>query len=418
MAHLAVIGAGAAGLFAAGAAARLGHRVTVLEHGPRPGRKLLITGKGRCNLVNDCPPEEFLRHVRRNPRFLYSALAACPPAAVMALFEQRLGVPLKTERGRRVFPVSDRAADVLDALLRWAQDADIRCGAGAAGLLLSGGRCRGVALAGGGELPADGVLVATGGVSYPATGSTGDGYRFAQAAGHKVVPPEPSLVSLVEEGDVARRMAGLSLRNVALTLWEGDKAVFTDQGEMLCTHFGVSGPLVLSASAHIRDMGRYAYRLTVDLKPGLTPEQLEARLLRDFSALAGKNAAHALDKLAPASLRPVLLELWGIDPAKRVNQITKTERRALAALLKAFPIALREKGDLAHAVVTSGGVDVRQVDPKTMESRLCPGLLFAGEVLDVDGYTGGYNLGIAWATAWAAAAHFAGGAGGALQTMM
>ena len=417
MAQLIIVGAGAAGLFAAGAAARAGHRVTLLEQGPRPGRKLLITGKGRCNLVNDCPPAEFLKHVRRNPRFLYSALAACPPAAVIDLFQQRLGVPLKTERGRRVFPVSDRAADVLDALLRWAGDARLLCGARVQQLVLAGGACRGVQLADGRALAADGVLIATGGVSYPVTGSTGDGYRFAVQAGHTIVPPEPSLVSLVEQGRVAKRMTGLSLRNVALTLWESGRAVFTEQGEMLCTHFGVSGPLVLSASAHIRDMGKYSYRLTIDLKPALTPEQLEARIQRDFSAMGGKQAANALDKLAPASMRPVLVDLWGVDPAKKVGQITRVERRQLAQLMKAVPIELKEKGDLAHAVVTSGGVNVKEVDPKTMESRLCPGLYFAGEVLDVDGYTGGYNLGIAWATAWAAAVHFAGGKGGPLGEM-
>ncbi len=405
MAHLLIVGAGAAGLFAAGAALRAGHRVTVLEHMDAPGKKLLITGKGRCNLVNDCEPEEFLRHVRRNPRFLYSALAACPPRLVMDLFQNELGVPLKTERGRRVFPQSDRAADVLAALLRWAQGAQIRCGVQVEGLLLEGGACRGVCLAGGGRISADGVLVATGGVSYPVTGSTGDGYRLARQAGHTVVQPEPSLVSLVEAGDVAKRMMGLSLRNVELTLYEGKKALFREQGEMLCTHFGVSGPLVLSASAHIRDMKKYAYRLSVDLKPALTPEQLEARVQRDFEQLSNRDAANALDKLAPASMRPVLLALWGVDPAKKVNQITRAERRRLVELLKALPIDIREKGDLDHAVVTSGGVCVREVDPKTMQSKLCPGLYFAGEVLDVDGYTGGYNLGIAWATAFSAARH-------------
>ena len=405
MAELVIIGAGAAGLFAAGEALARGHRVTVLEHGDAPGKKLLITGKGRCNLTNDCDPAEFLKHVRRNPRFLYSALAACPPAAVMDLFQNQLGVPLKTERGRRVFPQSDRASDILDALLRRAAGARIVYGADVQSLLLAQGRCVGVQCRDGRRFGAGAVLVATGGVSYPVTGSTGDGYRLAQQAGHTIVPPEPSLVSLVEEGDVCRRMMGLSLRNVALTLWEGEKPRFTDQGELLFTHFGLSGPLVLSASAHIRDMGKYRYRVTIDCKPALSPEQLEARVQRDFALLANKEAAHSLEKLLPASMRPVALALWGVDAHKKVNQITRAERRALVDLLKAFPIALKEKGDLAHAVITSGGVSVREVDPKTMESKRCPGLYFAGEVLDVDGYTGGYNLGIAFATACAAARH-------------
>ncbi len=402
MKNVVVIGAGAAGLFAAGAAARAGCRVSVLEHMDAPGKKLLITGKGRCNLANNCTVDEFLKNVRRNPRFLYSALSACGPARVMEIFEQELGVPLKTERGRRVFPVSDRAGDILDALLRWAGGARILYD-GAKGLLLSNGRCAGVSLQSGGTLRADSVLVATGGASYPATGSTGDGYRFARQAGHTVVPPEPSLVALVERGALCRRMTGLSLRNVALTLYENDKRVFSEQGEMLFTHFGVSGPLALSASAYIRDASQYRCRLSIDLKPALTPETLAKRVDADFAALANKEAAHALTKLLPASMRPVMLDVWGIDAHKRTNQITRPERLRLVELLKSFPIEIAGKGDLAHAVITSGGVCVKEIDPKTMESRLCPGLFFAGEVLDVDAYTGGYNLGIAFATAWAAA---------------
>ena len=406
MADLIVIGAGAAGLFAAGSALRENHRVTVLEHMPSPGRKLLITGKGRCNLANDCTPDEFLKHVRRNPRFLYSALAAMPPRRVMEEFES-LGVALKTERGRRVYPVSDRAQDVLDALVRRASGAQIRTGVQVRGLLIENGRAAGVVTADERELRADAVLVATGGVSYPSTGSTGDGYRLARQAGHTIVPPEPSLVSLVERGGVAKRMQGLSLRNVALTLYEEEKPVFSDQGEMLFTHFGVSGPLVLSASAHLRDVKAHRCRIAIDLKPALDAEKLEARVQRDFAELSGRDASKCLDRLVPASMRPVLLELWGIDTAKKTNQITRAERRALVALLKAFPVEIADKGDLAHAVVTSGGVSVREVDPKTMQSKLCPGLYFAGEVLDLDGYTGGYNLGIAFATAHAAAAHLA-----------
>ncbi len=401
MKHVIIVGAGAAGLFAAGAAVRAGGRVTVLEHKSAPGKKLLITGKGRCNVANNCTAEEFLKHVRRNPRFLYSALSACPPARVMELFERELGVPLKTERGRRVFPQSGRAADILDALLRWAQGAQLVYD-GAEALLLEDGRCAGVRLQSGRVLRADAVLAATGGVSYPATGSTGDGYRFARQVGHTVVPPEPSLVALVERGDVCRRMAGLSRRNVALTLYEGEKVLFCERGEMLFTHFGVSGPLVLSASAYLRDLKKYNYRLAVNLKPALSPEQLDRRICADFAEFSNREAAHCLQRLLPASMRPVMLQLWGVAPQRRVNQITRAERQRLAGLLQAFPIEVAEKGDLAHAVVTSGGVSVKEIDPKTMQSRLCPGLYFAGEVLDVDACTGGYNLGIAFATAWAA----------------
>lgn len=399
-----IIGAGAAGLFAAGSALQKGKSVTILEHKGSPGKKLLITGKGRCNVTNNCDEEEFLKNVRRNPRFLYSAMAACPPAKVMEIFENELNVPLKTERGRRVFPQSDRAADILNALLQRAQGAQIIY-RGAKKLLIEEGRCTGVELENGEKLKAPAVIVATGGVSYPVTGSTGDGYRFAQQAGHTIIPPEPSLVSLVERGSTCKRMMGLSLRNVTLTLWEGKKKRFSEQGEMLFTHFGVSGPLVLSASAHIRDMKKYGYRIEIDLKPALSAEKLDKRVTEDFALLAGKEASHCLVKLLPSSMQPVMLEKWGIEPQRKVNQITREERRRLVELLKAFPIELSGKGDLEHAVVTSGGVCVKEVDPKTMESKLCPGLYFAGEVLDVDAYTGGYNLGIAFATAHAAATH-------------
>ncbi len=402
-----IIGAGAAGLFAAGSALQQGKSVVLLEHKESPGKKLLITGKGRCNVTNNCEPEEFLKNVRRNPRFLYSALAACPPSKVMEIFENELQVPLKTERGGRVFPQSDRAADILNALLRRAQGAQIRY-EGVKQLCLENGRCTGVQLESGQTLSAASVLVATGGVSYPTTGSTGDGYRLAQQAGHKIIPPEPSLVSLVERGGMCKRMMGLSLRNVKLTLWEGNKKRFSEQGEMLFTHFGVSGPLVLSASAHIRDMKKYGYRIEIDLKPALSPEKLDRRVTEDFALMAGREASHCLEKLLPASMQPVVLEKWGVDPQRKVNQITREERRQLVELLKAFPIELSGKGDLAHAVVTSGGVCVKEIDPKTMESKLCSGLYFAGEVLDVDAYTGGYNLGIAFATAHAAATHLHG----------
>lgn len=405
MSHLIVVGAGAAGLTAAGQAARLGCRVTLLEHSGMPGKKILVTGKGRCNVTNDCDGQEFLRHVRTNPRFLYSAIAAFSPADTMAWVES-LGVPLKTERGRRVFPVSDRAEDIRAALCRWAQGAQL-VEADAYSLVLENGRAVGVQTRDGRRFLGDGVLVATGGMSYPSTGSTGDGYRLAKQAGHSLVEPVPSLVSLVAEGGDCRRMMGLALKNVSLTLEENGKPVFCEQGEMLFTHFGISGPLVLSASAWVRDLKKYRYQAVIDLKPALSAEQLYARIGRDFDLLAGKNAANCLQKLVPATMQPVLLERWGVDPELRVNQIDRAARLELVRLLKGFVVPIRERGDLQHAVITAGGVPVKEVNPRTMESKKTPGLYFAGEVLDLDAYTGGYNLQIAFATAMAAARGFA-----------
>ena len=403
MANILIVGAGAAGLMAAGAAVRLGHSVTVLEHTEKPGQKLLITGKGRCNVTNNCDENTFLQNVRTNPRFLYSSLYAFPPAKTMELFEE-LGVPLKTERGRRVFPVSDRAEDIRQALLRYADGAQILYD-GAKKLVIEEGRAVGVVTESGRQLTADAVLVATGGVSYPVTGSTGDGYQLAKQAGHKIVPTVPSLCSLVSPDEDCRAMMGLSLKNVTLTLYRDKKAVFTEMGEMLFTHFGISGPLTLMASSYIKDMQKHAWKAVIDLKPALDEEQLYKRVTNDFALLANKSAQGALVKLLPASMQPVMVKRWGVDPATRANQITKEQKRELVRLVKHWEVPISKRGDLAHAVITAGGVDVKQVDPKTMESKLCPGLYFAGEVLDVDAYTGGYNLQIAWCTAQAFAAN-------------
>lgn len=403
MANILIVGAGAAGLMAAGAAVRLGHSVTVLEHTEKPGQKLLITGKGRCNVTNNCDENTFLQNVRTNPRFLYSSLYAFPPAKTMELFEG-LGVPLKTERGRRVFPVSDRAEDIRQALLRYADGAQILYD-GAEKLVIEEGRAVGVVTESGRQLNADAVLVATGGVSYPVTGSTGDGYQLAKQAGHKIVPTVPSLCSLVSPDEDCRAMMGLSLKNVTLTLYRDKKAVFTEMGEMLFTHFGISGPLTLMASSYIKDMQKHAWKAVIDLKPALDEEQLYKRVTNDFALLANKSAQGALVKLLPASMQPVMVKRWGVDPATRANQITKEQKRELVRLVKHWEVPISKRGDLAHAVITAGGVDVKQVDPKTMESKLCPGLYFAGEVLDVDAYTGGYNLQIAWCTAQAFAAN-------------
>ena len=400
MTDLVIVGGGAAGLMAAGAACARGLSVTVLEHNPKgPGQKLLITGKGRCNVTNDCDVREFLNFVRHNGRFLYSALYAFPPAAAMELFET-LGVPLKTERGRRVFPQSDRAADVLAALRQYAKDAHF-VRADAEKLLLENGACVGV-VADGKPYRAAATLVAAGGISYPATGSDGSGYRLARQAGHTIVDPQPSLCSLVSPDPDCRAMMGLSLRNVALTLLCDGKPLFTEQGEALFTHFGLSGPLVLSASTYIDDLKKHRYVVEFDLKPALDEKALYDRLTRDFAALGGHSAQGALTKLLPASMRPVAVRRWGVDPAVRAAQITKEQKLALVTLCKHWQVPISALGDKEHAVITAGGVSVREVDPKTMQSKLCPGLYFAGEVLDVDARTGGYNLQIAWSTAQAA----------------
>ena len=400
MTDVVIVGGGAAGLMAAGAACARGLSVTVVEHNPKgPGQKLLITGKGRCNVTNDCDVREFLHFVRHNGRFLYSALYAFPPAATMELFET-LGVPLKTERGRRVFPQSDRAADVLAALRQYARDAHF-VRADAEKLLLENGACVGVA-ADGKSYRAAATLVAAGGISYPATGSDGSGYRLARQAGHTIVDPQPSLCSLVSPDPDCRAMMGLSLRNVALTLLCDGRPLFTEQGEALFTHFGLSGPLVLSASTYIDDLKKHRYVVEFDLKPALDEKALYDRLTRDFAALGGHSAQGALARLLPASMRPVAVRRWGVDPAVRAAQITKEQKQALVTLCKHWQVPISALGDKEHAVITAGGVSVKEVDPKTMQSKLCPGLYFAGEVLDVDARTGGYNLQIAWSTAQAA----------------
>ncbi len=395
-----VIGGGPAGMFAAIAAARQGSRVLLLERNDRLGKKLLITGKGRCNVTNDCSVQEALAHIPRNGRFLYSAMTAFPPEQTKAFFEQR-GCPLKTERGNRVFPVSDKSSSILECLQKELrrQNVSLRTGR-AAHIRSEDGRVTGVVTAAGETIPASWVVLATGGLSYPATGSTGDGYALAAELGHTVTPREGSLVPLEAAGTDCPRMQGLSLRNVGVKLLSGKgKLLYQDFGELLFTHFGVSGPTVLSASCHLKGPD---CRLVLDLKPALEESKLDGRILRDLGKYANRAMENALTDLLPRSMIPVVLDRLDIDPAMQANALTRQQRRALVELLKAFSIPITGKRDVSEAIVTSGGIQVSQVDPRTMGSRLLPGLYFAGEILDCDGYTGGFNLQIAWATGWAA----------------
>lgn len=396
-----VIGGGAAGLMAAGFAARTGAGVTLLERNARPARKILITGKGRCNVTNDCNDiRTLVEAVPANGRFLYSAFSAFMPADTIAFFE-RAGVPLKTERGGRVFPQSDKSYDIADALERFARECGVQIVQGrAVHLRAENGRISGAVTEAGQLYRADAVIVATGGLSYPRTGSTGDGYALAQEAGHTLVPTHPSLSALNVHEGWCSDLQGLSLRNSALKVEDTQKGkvIYTDFGEMLFTHFGVSGPMILSASSHMRQMESGRYRIHIDLKPALDPEQLDRRILRDFEGSKNRNFINALDLLLPKKLVPVIVRLSGIPASRKVNAVTREERRALGVLLKDLTLTVTGFCPIEEAIVTAGGVPTKEIDPKTMQSKLLPGLYFAGEVIDVDAYTGGYNLQIAFAT--------------------
>lgn len=386
-------------MLAAIAAAQQGSRVLLLEKNDRLGKKLLITGKGRCNVTNDCTAEEVLNNVPRNSRFLYSAMAAYPPAKIKALLEEN-GCPLKTERGNRVFPASDRSASVLDCLTRLLRSAGVTVKTGCAKeILTEDGAVAGVRTPQE-IIPADWVILATGGVSYPATGSTGDGYKMAQALGHTLIQPEGSLVPLEAAGTDCGDMQGLSLRNVGVKLLNaGGKVLYRDFGELLFTHFGVSGPTVLSASAHLKGEG---CRLLIDLKPALDEGKLNDRILRDLEQYKNRTMENALTDLLPRSIIPVMLRKAEILPQLQANSLKKEQRRKLAELCKAFPVMIIGKRPVAEAIITSGGIKVSEVNPRTMESKKVKSLFFAGEILDCDAYTGGFNLQIAWATGWAA----------------
>ena len=397
-----IVGGGAAGCVAAGYAAQNGKKVLILERNRRPARKILVTGKGRCNVTNNCEPEEFFRHVRSNPRFLYSALSRFSPKHTMELFES-LGVPLKTERGRRVFPVSDRALDIADALQLFIKNKNVEIVNGRAkNLVFEDGVLKGVLTENEEFFRAQKVIISTGGLSYSATGSSGDGYKLAKQAGHTIIPTRASLVGISTAEDLSEA-SGLSLKNVTLRLYDAKKKkpIYEELGEMLITHEGVSGPLVFSASSFMStDLENY--RLELDLKPGLTAEELDARILRDFSEKKNRDFANALDELLPRSFIPYVVKKSGIDPETKVHQITKQQRLDLVASIKSFGIKPVALGDIEGAVITAGGVSVKEIDPKTMESKLIPGLYFAGEVIDLDAETGGYNLQIAFATGYAA----------------
>ncbi len=397
---LLVIGAGAAGLMAAGTASVNGVRTAVLERNDRPARKVLITGKGRCNVTNNCATlDDLIRNVPRNGRFLYGAFSRFMPSDVIEFFESR-GVELKTERGNRVFPVSDKAHDIVDCLTEFGTKRSQLIKGRAVKLLTENGKVTGVETQDGEVIYADKVIIATGGLSYPGTGSTGDGYELAKQAGHKVTELVPSLVPLEIHEGFCSDLMGLSLRNVSIkvTDTEKKKEIYSDFGEMLFTHFGVSGPLILSASAHMRDMKSGKYKISIDLKPALTLEQLDARILRDFSENTNRNFINALNSLLPKKLVPVIVRLSKIGLTTKVNQVTREQRRYLAELLKNLTVTVTGFRPVEEAIITSGGVEISGINPKTMESKLVEGLYFAGEVIDTDAYTGGFNLQIAFST--------------------
>lgn len=397
-----VVGAGAAGMMAAISAARAGRRVLLIEPNEKVGRKLYITGKGRCNVTNACTKEEFLLSVPRNGKFLYSAISRFASADTMSFFES-LGVKLKTERGNRVFPCSDKAADIIDALFfEMRRQGVVLCQGRVTELMLENARITAVKTDCGEVFYGSAVILATGGASYPRTGSVGDGYRLAKSVGHTVSPIRGSLVPLVSEDPCCGQMQGLSLRNVDLKIKnQKGKVVFQEQGEMLFTHFGISGPLVLSASAHM-DFTKNEYTAHIDLKPALDEQKLDARLLRDFEERANQNFSSVLGGLVPHSMISVIAERCGIPADQKAHDIRREQRRSLLETLKNFSISLVGTRPVEEAIVTSGGIKVSEVDPKTMESKIIKNLYFAGELLDVDAYTGGFNLQIAWSTGYVA----------------
>ena len=398
--RIAIVGGGAAGMLAAGTALQYGASVTIFEKNAILGKKLLITGKGRCNVTNNCSNEEFMNNITKNPRFMYTALSEFDTSSTMSLFES-LGVELKTERGNRVFPVSDRAADIANALKKYIDGADI-IHEKVTSLIIEDGRI--VGLKTNRSYFFDSVIIATGGMSYQRTGSDGFGYKLAKEAGHTVTDIIPSLVPLEIKGNACRSMQGLSLKNVGLSIIhkENGKVIYTDFGEMLFTHFGVSGPMILSASSHIRNVPLNQLKLRIDMKPALDEKQLDARILSDFEKYSNRDFANALCDLLPSKMIEVFIKETGISPTKKVNSITKAERQRILSLLKGWEFDILGFRPIEEAIITSGGVNVKEISPKTMMSKLTENLYFAGEIIDVDAYTGGFNLQIAFSTAYLA----------------
>lgn len=408
MSKVLIIGGGAAGMMAAIAAAGCGHQVHLYEKNEKLGKKIYITGKGRCNVTNACDMEILLQNVVTNPKFLYSSFYGFNNYDVMDMLEGA-GCPLKTERGNRVFPVSDKSSDVIQALAGKMKElgVTVHFHAEVKGLLIQGGRCTGLTLKKTGEkVYGDAVIAATGGLSYPTTGSTGDGYRFAREAGHQVTELSPALVPFQTAESLVKDLQGLSLRNIQVTILDGGKELYREFGEMLFTHFGVSGPVLLSASSFVAGiLKKRPLKLSIDLKPALSEEQLDARILRDFEEFANKQFKNALIHLYPSKLVPIMVERSRISPDKKVNEITREERQRIVEATKNFSLTLTGLRDYKEAIITQGGVSIREINPATMESKVVPGLYFAGEVLDLDAVTGGFNLQIAWSTGYAAGSH-------------
>ena len=405
-----VIGAGAAGCIAAGVAAENGNSILLLDKNAKVGRKVLITGKGRCNVTNNCDVRDFMRFIRTNPRFMYGALSSFSPADTMEFFEN-LGVKLKTERGNRVFPVSDKSSDITDALFRFIKRNKVNfrqeC---ATDILVENGCVYGVKTDTETYL-SDNVIVATGGKSYPLTGSDGNGYELAEKLGHSIVPPQPSLVPIVTREKWCADLQGLSLKNVTVKLFKNgsNKPIFNELGEMLFTHFGVSGPLILSASSCMDVSGIAEYTLFIDMKPALDEKQLDARILRDFDKYLNRDVQNALVDLLPQKMIPIVLELSGIQSNLKTNQITKEQRRSLLNNIKSLAIHPKSFRPIEEAIITSGGIKTTEIDPKTMQSKLVSGLYFAGEIIDVDAFTGGFNLQIAFSTGHLCGSSISGG---------
>lgn len=404
MSRVVIVGGGAAGMMAGIAAAGAGHQVQIFEKNEKLGKKIFITGKGRCNLTNACDTEELFGNVVHNPKFLYSSFYGFSNFDIMDFMEQN-GCPVKTERGNRVFPVSDKSSDVIRALSTRLRDLGVEVNLHTeVAELVAGEKVTGIRLKKGGQLvPADAVIVATGGLSYPTTGSTGDGYKFARTQGHTVTELSPALVPFEVKEPVVKELQGLSLRNIEARILKGSKVLYEEFGEMLFTHFGVSGPVLLSASSFVAaQLKKEPLVLSIDLKPALSNEQLDARILRDFEEMKNKQYKNALVHLLPSKLMPVIVERSGILPDKKVNEITREERSRIVESIKDFRLTLSGLRDYKEAIITQGGISVREINPSTMESKLVKGLYFAGEVLDLDAVTGGFNLQIAWSTGYLA----------------